>query len=134
MSTEFHPQTDKQTERANRTLQEVFRHTVSSTHDDWDVLLGGAELAISSACHCVIDFTPFMLNYGQEPRLPLDMGLPDPINDGSARLTRPMSADYAIKVPAASRLHGNLTSVHATVKGLLAEATEAEAVRGSAPP
>jgi len=36
MSTAFHPQTDGQTERTNITLEEMFRHYVSPSQDDWD--------------------------------------------------------------------------------------------------
>jgi hypothetical protein len=36
MSTSFHPQSDGQTERANRTLEEGLRAYVSINHDDWD--------------------------------------------------------------------------------------------------
>jgi transposase InsO family protein len=37
MSTAFHPQTDGQTERANRTLEEMLRHYVGPSQDDWDL-------------------------------------------------------------------------------------------------
>jgi transposase InsO family protein len=35
-STAFHPQTDGQSERANRTLEQFLRHYISSRQDDWD--------------------------------------------------------------------------------------------------
>ena len=36
MSTAYHPQSDGQTERANRVLEEALRAYVSPLHDDWD--------------------------------------------------------------------------------------------------
>jgi hypothetical protein len=45
MSTAFHPQTDGQTERVNRVLEDMLRHYVSSVQDDWDELLDCAEFA-----------------------------------------------------------------------------------------
>ena len=36
MSTAYWPQTDGQTERTNRTLEEMLCHFVNPVHDDWD--------------------------------------------------------------------------------------------------
>ncbi len=35
MSSSYHPQTDGQTERTNRTLEQVLRHFVAPSQDDW---------------------------------------------------------------------------------------------------
>ena len=45
MSTAFHPQTDGQTERQNRTLEEAMRAYVNYKQDDWDEHLVALELA-----------------------------------------------------------------------------------------
>ena len=71
LSTAYHPESDGQTERVNRVLEDTLRHYVSSTHDDWDEYLSNAEYAINNAWHESIQTTPFMLNYGQHPRGPL---------------------------------------------------------------
>ena len=75
MSTPYHPQTDGQTERANRTLEEMLRHFVNPTRNDWDEHLDGAEFACNNAWHESIRSTPFLLNSGQQPYTPLSMGL-----------------------------------------------------------
>ena len=67
MSTAYHPQTDGQTERTNRILEEMLRHYVSPDHDDWDEHLDMAEFAINDAWQEFVQETPFMLNYGQHP-------------------------------------------------------------------
>ncbi len=43
---------------------------MSPTHDDWDQHLVAAEFAVDNAYHPSIGTTPFMLNYGQDPRNP----------------------------------------------------------------
>ena len=65
MSTPFHAQTDGWTERANRTLEEMLKHFVSPTRNDWDEHLGGAEFACNNAWHESLRSTPFLLNSGQ---------------------------------------------------------------------
>ena len=72
MSTAFHPQTDGQTERQNRTLEEMLRAYVSYEQDDWDEHLVAAELAHNCAVHASTGFSPYYLNHGHHPRLPLD--------------------------------------------------------------
>ncbi len=47
LSTAYHPQTDGQTQRVNRVLEDMLRHYVSSSQDDWDELLDMAEFAIN---------------------------------------------------------------------------------------
>jgi hypothetical protein len=71
-STAFHPQTDGQTERSNRVLEDYLRHYVSPTQDDWDKWLPQAEFSVNKAWQESIKSTPFMLNFGRQPRTPLN--------------------------------------------------------------
>jgi hypothetical protein len=71
MSTAFHPQTDGQTERVNRVLEDMLRHYVSLVQDDWDELLDCAEFAVNNAWQESIKNTHFFLNFGQHPRTPI---------------------------------------------------------------
>jgi hypothetical protein len=70
MSTAYHPQTDGQTERTNRTMEDVLRHFVSPRQDDWDLWLPLVEFAINNAVQESTGFTPFFLNYGVHPLAP----------------------------------------------------------------
>ena len=73
-TTAYHPQSDGQTERTNQTLETMLRHYVGSkTHGDWDTCLSAAEFAINNAYTPAIGTTPFLLNYGKEPRLPVSI-------------------------------------------------------------
>ena len=73
ISTAFHPQTDGQTERTNRQLEQVLRHYVNAQHTDWDELLAVAEFAINSHVSAATGFTPFFLDTGMHPRIPLSL-------------------------------------------------------------
>uniref|UniRef100_A0A383WFN5 Reverse transcriptase n=1 Tax=Tetradesmus obliquus TaxID=3088 RepID=A0A383WFN5_TETOB len=72
-STAFHPQTDGQSERANRTLEEVLRHFVNPRQDNWDEHLALAEFAINDSVNPSTGYTPFYLAYGQEVQHPIDI-------------------------------------------------------------
>ena len=75
MSTAYHPQTDGQTERANRTLEEGLRHYVNLRQTDWDDHLDAQEIAVNNSKHASTGLTPFFMNSGQEIRLPLDQAI-----------------------------------------------------------
>jgi hypothetical protein len=70
MSTAFHPQTDGQTERANRTLEDMLRAFVSYRQNDWDQFLATAEFACNNAPNASTGMTPFRVNYGRDPYNP----------------------------------------------------------------
>lgn len=99
MSTAYHPQTDGQTERANRTLEEMLRSYVNSNQTDWDQHLATLELAINNSKQASTGFSPFYLNAGQEVRLPLDQELPSSENNPTAveRIAR-MRRDWGAAV------------------------------------
>ena len=104
MSTAYHPQTDGQTERANRTLEEMLRSRINFAQTDWDEHLAVAELAINNAKQASTGFTPFYLNYGQEVHLPLDRavaGLLPSNNPEAAERIRRLKADLV-------RAHANI--------------------------
>ena len=81
MSTAYHPQTDGQTERANRTLEDILRHYVSNKQDDWDEHLTAAEIAVNNSVQASTGFTPYFLNYGEHPWFPAQVSLDSVTND-----------------------------------------------------
>ena len=71
LSTAYHPQSDGQTERTNRVLEEMLRHYVALPHqNDWHEYLPTCEFAINNAVHESTGFTPFYLTYGYHPLTP----------------------------------------------------------------
>jgi hypothetical protein len=71
-STAFHPQTDGQSERANRTLEEYLRHFISPRQDNWDESLDLAEFAINDSVSPSTGYSPFQLAFDQQPISPVD--------------------------------------------------------------
>ena len=105
MSTAYHPQTDGQTERANRTLEEMLRAYVSWRQTDWDVYLPTLEMAYNSSKQVSTGFSPYYLNAGQEARMPLDGAIP------SARSNTNPAAAQRIE-----RLHSDLQHAKHNIK------------------
>ena len=104
-STAFHPQTDGQTERMNRTIEQMLRFLVDYKQTNWDSLLPIVEFAINNHKQASTQHTPFYLNFGQHPRTP-----------SNAALTS--------LVPAAQHSLDELRSTLALVKDLLRSAQD----------
>jgi hypothetical protein len=73
LSTAYHPQSDGQTERVNRVLQDMLRNYVCARMDDWDDYLSIVEFAINNSDHASTGTSPFMLNSGRSPRAPFEV-------------------------------------------------------------
>ena len=99
-TTAFHPQTDGQTERMNKVLEDMLGHCVKPSQNNWDVLLPVLEFAVNNAWNESIQNTPFFLNYGRHLRTPQNLRLDT-------------------DVPAAGRF---LDTIHKAAKECLAEA------------
>lgn len=88
MSTAYHPQTDGQTERVNRVMEEILRSYVDDSGTDWDEHITGVEIAINNSKHSSTEFSPFYLNSGQDPLLPLEQAV-----NSAAQTDNPAVAD-----------------------------------------
>jgi hypothetical protein len=71
MSSSYHPQSNGQTESMNKTMKTMIKCYVNDHMDDWDEHLIEMEMAINNAVQDSTGFSPFYLNSGQDPRLPL---------------------------------------------------------------
>jgi Integrase zinc binding domain/Chromo (CHRromatin Organisation MOdifier) domain len=69
MSTGHHPHTDRQTEKAIRTLEKMIRHYyINYQQNNWDDLLPALEHAYNSRVHASTGLATFMMTFGQIPR------------------------------------------------------------------
>ncbi|GJP67424.1 hypothetical protein CLOP_g24243, partial [Closterium sp. NIES-67] len=62
-SSAYHPETDRQTKRANQTMEELIR----TTCDDWEQQLPLIEFTYNNAPSTTTRQSPFYLNKGQNP-------------------------------------------------------------------
>jgi hypothetical protein len=72
-SSPYHPQTDGQTERLNRTLEQMLRIQAANHHQVWDTFLPQIEFAYNSAKHATTGRSPYFVIHGCEPKTPLDL-------------------------------------------------------------
>jgi hypothetical protein len=70
-STAYHPQTDGQTERVNRVVEDMLRAYVSPHHTDWDEFLPAAAFAYNTAVHSSTGAEPLRVCQGWVPADPL---------------------------------------------------------------
>ncbi|KAF1332441.1 Pol protein, partial [Globisporangium splendens] len=70
MSTADHPETDGQTERVNRVVEDILRSIAVDHPRDWSRWLPYAEFAINSSEHDSTAVTPFYFNSLRHPRVP----------------------------------------------------------------
>ncbi|CAF0818270.1 unnamed protein product [Brachionus calyciflorus] len=63
-TTPYHQQSDRQTERFNRTLISMLRTFENENHDDWDLLFNKLAFAYRTAVHRTTGYTPFEMVYG----------------------------------------------------------------------
>jgi hypothetical protein len=70
MSTARYAQTDGQTERINQTLEVMLRSAINHKQDNWEDFLPACEFAHNSNINKSTGFSPFILNYGYDPKIP----------------------------------------------------------------
>jgi len=75
MSTSDHPQTDGQTERVNRVLEDILRSTCAESPKSWSSMLPFVEFAMNNAVHASTGCTPFFVNGLRHPRVPMTLSL-----------------------------------------------------------
>ncbi|KAG3104895.1 hypothetical protein PI124_g10113 [Phytophthora idaei] len=104
MSTADHPQTDGQTERVNRVVEDILRSVCAEAPQRWSEVLPLVEFALNNAMHASTGFTPFYVNGLASPRVPLTPprrgsglsggGIADRLADSSSVAVRKQVDDF----------------------------------------
>ena len=85
-TTAYHPQGNGQVERFNRTVEAMLAKMVGEHHSDWDKHLQKALFAYRTSLHESTGYSPYFVNFGRSPVLPVDVMLghfDSERNDGS---------------------------------------------------
>jgi hypothetical protein len=76
LSTAYHPQTDGQSERTNRTIEQILRAFVYNEHQAWLRHLPLAEFAYNNIINTSTKVSPFYALYGYNPYTPISLCQP----------------------------------------------------------
>uniref|UniRef100_A0AAV1U253 Integrase catalytic domain-containing protein n=1 Tax=Peronospora matthiolae TaxID=2874970 RepID=A0AAV1U253_9STRA len=87
MSTSDHPKSDRQTERANRVLEEILRGYVHS-FKSWSEFLPMVEFAINNSVHASTTHTLFYVNGLRHPRVPTLLECNSGLRGGGTRASK----------------------------------------------
>ncbi|KAG2902662.1 hypothetical protein PC110_g17177 [Phytophthora cactorum] len=98
MSTAAHSETDGQTERVNRVLEDVL-HSYAMSFESQSAILLVVEFAINNAVHESSELTPFFVNNARHPRVPAVLALRSP-HDSTGPTRDGGESDGAPKHPA----------------------------------
>ncbi|CDJ46911.1 hypothetical protein EBH_0069500 [Eimeria brunetti] len=88
MSSSYHPQTDGQTERVNRTLEQMLRTYVQADEREWEGLLPALELVYNTTSHSSTELSAFEIMIGENPLIAADL---DIVAAWAPTLTPPMT-------------------------------------------
>ncbi|CDJ62307.1 hypothetical protein ENH_00012570 [Eimeria necatrix] len=75
MSSPYHPQSDGQTERVIRTLEQMLRAYIKSDEREWERLLPALELAYNTTSHSSTELSPFEVMIGENPLTAADLDI-----------------------------------------------------------
>ncbi|KAL8440666.1 hypothetical protein Emed_007669 [Eimeria media] len=88
LSSSWHPQTDGQTERVHRTLEQALRTYIQTDESKWEDLLSPLELAYNCTTHSSTGLSPFEVMIGENPLRASDL---DVVEIFEPTITPPMT-------------------------------------------
>ena len=117
-TTPYKPSTNGQTERINRTLAAMLTNYVNEEKNNWDEFLPLVQLAYNSAVHQSTKYSPFVLHYGRQPKLPYDL------------MSHETSLDFYLSVDSyAAEVQRQIANAYATVKSNIEVAADINKIR-----
>ncbi|CDJ48834.1 hypothetical protein EBH_0080810 [Eimeria brunetti] len=75
MLSSYHPQTDGQTERVNRTLEQMLRRYIQADEREWEGLLPALELEYNTTSHPSTELSPFEIMIGENRLTAADLDI-----------------------------------------------------------
>ena len=90
LSTAYHPETDGQTERANKTLNVYLRHYVNYLQNDWAKWLPIAEFNMNNHVNSSTGISAFFASFGHHPRMQFDAESQEVGNRDTAEFAKEM--------------------------------------------
>jgi len=73
ISSAYHPQTNGQREKDNKTLKDALRKVSNENCDDWDLFIDEVLFAHRTSVHASTGLTPHEVLYGRKAKLPMDL-------------------------------------------------------------
>ena len=108
LSTAYHPQTDRQTERLNQDIEQYLRLFISQRQNDWPEWIACAEFTYNNKIHSATKVSPFYANYGHHLRMgiePQRAGKSEPAKEFAER----MKEIHKEASTALSKAHNDMT-------------------------
>ena len=97
-SSAYHPQTQRVVERMNVVVSQTLRSLIHDTKNvkKWEILLPTVEMVINSSPNKSTGFSPFFLNYGYEPVMPIQLIKGDELmkNESVASFIQRVTSDW----------------------------------------
>lgn len=127
LSTAFHPETNANTERMNRVVQEMLRNVTLPDQSDWDEHLYLVEFCINNAYNHSLKTTPFYLNYGRHPDIPIASMIKrhrEKVHNRARYLQRTSAEHSVIDVPYINSLTQKMQQLVARAKQALINAQQ----------
>ena len=77
-TTAYHPQCDGLSERFIQNLKLMMTAFEDSEQLDWDLNLNKLAYAFDSSVHSTTGFTPYEMQFGRKPKIPIDLVIINP--------------------------------------------------------